>query len=389
MDTTHSAPVTGDTLHGRVPAAANCNTSAKVTSQKPFVPSFALEEQDREMASWWRRQARDLRLAMMGQGIDFTGSFIVDGRIHAMLAKCWDGYLRRGWYSVRLHKGVKALCGWGETPGDGIFRWSPGKGLVRVARSQESRTLFRWACDEEAASVVEAEVGESLDWGVKVTWKHATPVSGQGHPVLQANTVNSYGLRAGPLDGVRVMGPNGARAADQTDALFVPIHQYGLLRRLQILASDRPSHRPIYVGGDLPPGSHFEIGAPKHSSPTVVCEDYLSGAAIHEATGWHVLIAFESWNLKEVAKAAAAQRPWAKLIIAGRSLEVFCEHGAEGLQHVALAAESVGAVVAWPDYDPGAARHDTFHEVRKESGLDALVDQLQQALGETLGGAHA
>lgn len=82
-----------------------------------------------------------------------------------------------------------------------------------------------------------------------------------------------------------------------------------------------------------------------------ICEGFATAASLHEATGWHVVCAFDAGNLLPVAEALAGRCP---IIIAA-------DHDEAGLSHGQKAADAIGARLMVPQ-TPGADWNDAGTE---------------------------
>jgi putative DNA primase/helicase len=128
-------------------------------------------------------------------------------------------------------------------------------------------------------------------------WSNAKPAD-DNHPYLLAKSVKSYGLKV------------------EGDNLLLSI--YNLARKkITSLQTISPSGEKRFMSGGVKREGFFQItsqDSPKDK--VVICEGYVTGASIFEATGLTIAVAFDAGNLLAVAEAIRVTRPELKLIIA-------------------------------------------------------------------------
>lgn len=88
----------------------------------------------------------------------------------------------------------------------------------------------------------------------------------------------------------------------------------------------------------------------------LICEGFATGATLHEESGYPVLCAMTSGNLKAVAMAAKAKCPDAELVICADNDRFTA--GNPGLTKAKEAAKAVGAKVTFPRFPEGGAGTD-------------------------------
>jgi len=98
---------------------------------------------------------------------------------------------------------------------------------------------------------------------------------------------------------------------------------------------------------------------------TVICEGYATGVSVHMATGWKVIVAFNSGNLEKVAKIFKDQKP---MILGDND-----SHLAKNVGKIESesAAELIGSECFIPD---DVTDWNDFHE---KYGLDKLAEKLK------------
>jgi len=123
-----------------------------------------------------------------------------------------------------------------------------------------------------------------------------------GHRYLVKKGVRAYGLRAS-VDG---------------KVLYVPLRKKGKVVGIQSIRETEDGFVKRFLQYTDTKGAHHVLGEVTSETPTVfVCEGYATGAAIHEATGIPVVVAFFCHNLHPVIESLRAAFPKIRIINAG------------------------------------------------------------------------
>ena len=164
------------------------------------------------------------------------------------------------------------------------------------------------------------------------------------HPYLVAKGVKSYGLH--------LSGEN----------LLVPAYRGGQIVTMQKI---QPNGFKLFMEGGTKKGAYFTMaGAP---GPVLICEGYATGASLHEATGYTVIVAFDAYNLSAVAEEIKDTYP--------ESVIIFCaDNDKAGLEQAEKAARIIKAFIVHPD-----ASGDDFNDVHSRDGLEAVAKKIQVA----------
>ena len=184
------------------------------------------------------------------------------------------------------------------------------------------------------------------------------------HPYVIAKQIKPYGIR------------------QFADSLLIPLYDNGEIVSLQII------HKISVVGGikrfltgGKVAGCYFPIGNINNAKVLCICEGYATGATIHEATGYPVVIAFTANNLKPVTKAMRNKYPNLKVIVCG-------DDDWKTASNAGVAkAKACGGLVVFPQF--GADRKDKetdFNDLAIRSGLEAVRETIdsEQAMGEAV-----
>lgn len=133
-----------------------------------------------------------------------------------------------------------------------------------------------------------------------------------------------------------------------------------------------------YMPGALKSGGFFVIGSIKPSTEiVVVCEGYATGWAVHNATGYPVVVAFDAGNLPSVAKITRTKLPDAKIIIAADN-DQWGEKNA-GVKKAGEAAVLSNAIVAVPQFVDTTDQPTDFDDLLRLSGANEVAKQIKHA----------
>lgn len=189
------------------------------------------------------------------------------------------------------------------------------------------------------------------------------------HPYLKAKGVKNYGLRiqkGGKYDG----------------ALIMPLFDSdGNLQTLQFIM---PGGEKRLMRGGKKKGHFFAIGDfwksdDDNGRPTVcLAEGYATGASIHEATGWFVLVCVDNGNLKSVAeivgqKFNGTDYPESRILVCGDN----DDHGKgqDAARKAAKAKNVLGGHAVWP-----AKTGQDFNDMAQSEGLEAVKQFIKAAV---------
>ena len=140
--------------------------------------------------------------------------------------------------------------------------------------------LFR----SELKRKIEADRAEHYRQGADraaAIWAAGKPCS--SHPYLTRKGVKSYGLRV-----------------DSAGRLLIPLYDLdGNLRGVQRI--DASGEKRFTFGTDREGPTHFLIGQLEGAQIVAVVEGYATGATVHQATGWPVVVAFDAGGLEKMA----------------------------------------------------------------------------------------
>lgn len=180
------------------------------------------------------------------------------------------------------------------------------------------------------------------------------------HPYLAAKGITALGdIRSG-----------------RGDELLLPVlSSKGTVQSIQRVFPD--GTKRFLTGGKVEGGSFLIPG--DANKPLIICEGYATGASIHLAGGYPVLVAFSANNLPAVAAQARSRYPHRAIIICGDADET-------GQRKAREAATAAQAHLAIPDL-AGKDGKD-FNDLHQSAGLAGVRRQMEAA-EQQLAQAHA
>ena len=284
-----------------------------------------------------------------------------------------DGKLRRfssngkksddsGWYVLHSEGIPAGSYGDWRTGISQSWRVDVGRALSPQEETAHQVRIEAMRREREAEEIRRHEAAQKQAESISQAAKPATD-----HPYLTRKGVQSYGLRVGH-DG----------------RLIVPLRDSGVIHSLQFIGPDGDK---LFLSGGRVSGCYFGIGKP--NGTLCIAEGYATGASIHEATGFAVAIAFNAGNLLPVAKAIRAKFPHVRLIVCAD--DDARTEGNPGLTKARAAAQSVGGVLAVPDFGtekpPDATDFNDLHQAQGLEVVKRCIVSAKAPAGNDPGGA--
>ena len=294
------------------------------------------------------KNIQDFRLAIVNAGITPPDQIIDDGKLHRFPTNEKNGN-KDGWY-VLHSDGV---------PNGQFGCWRAGiesswkADLGRPYTAEELERLKEQSANISAQRQVEQKEAQLR---AKSIWDKATePID---HPYIVKKGIRPYIAR-------QYMG-----------TLVIPLYQEKEMTSLQFINKD--SQKQFLKGGTVS-GSYCEIGTIVEPTPICICEGYATGATIHEATAYPVIVAFNAGNLSKIAKIIKTQYPNFDLIIAGD--DDFQNEKNPGRKAATEAAEVTQARLIFPTFsEPREADQTDFNDMAQSQGLFSVGMLFQDAL---------
>lgn len=231
----------------------------------------------------------------------------------------------------------------GWTPGEQDRKPVDPQEIVRIAEARAAR--LQAEREQEAADrAVAAEKAAKM-------WAAASDATERGHEYLTRKQVAGIGARV------------------MRDMLLIPLrHGPGALVGLQII---KPDGSKKFLTGTPKAGAYTVLGKPARIGPVIICEGWATGASIHMATGWCVVVAFDAGNLEAVARKIRAALPDAAITIAADD-DAWTAWN-PGITSANTAARAIAGTVATPRWAGERAEGATdFNDLHAAEGLDAV-----------------
>ena len=126
-------------------------------------------------------------------------------------------------------------------------------------------------------------------------------------------------------------------------SLMIPTTINGKITSLQFISQD--GEKRFIPGGEK---GWYVIGKITPGVRICICEGFATGASIHEATGYPVVVCFDAGNMLKAAKAARAKLPDALIVMCAD-----CDESGTGQIKATEAAQAIDGLVAMPSFHEG------------------------------------
>jgi len=292
--------------------------------------------------------------AIRAAGLNPPPSIYGDGQLHRFGTNGKPRDLS-GWY-VLYTDGIPAgafgdwRIGVSET-----WRADIGRALTPAEEAAHRAKVDAIRREREAE---EKRVHKDAAFDAITIWNKSTPAP-ENHSYLQHKRVKVYGVRV--YDG----------------ALVIPIEDSGgNLCSLQFINTD--GKKKFLYGGRV--GGCFFVIGDQTDTPLCIAEGFATGASIHEATGYSVVVAFNAGNLEPVAKTTREKFPDRELIMCAD--DDAATEGNPGLSKAKAAALAIGGKLAIPDF--GSERPDDatdFNDLMLLRGAEVVKRQIEKSIG--------
>lgn len=281
---------------------------------------------------------------------------------------------RDTWKSVKRHGGIGIGTLIGEAQ---LFGFSLNDNERTPISSEEIQARKQRREEEERKEQqLRAERMAQAAAQANTIWESATELEGDEHPYLKRKLVKSFGLRIG-------------RFRNQDGALLVPIRNIdGHITSLQaIFQNENPQlgrDRDYLPGGQKRGCFHVIGNKPTGANPVIViCEGYSTGASIHMATGYCVVVAFDAGNVPTVAKLMRQQFGRATIVVAADN-DQWHEDGKQndGVHYARQASITTGGLLAVPKFARLSDKPTDFNDLHVLEGLNAVCNQINAVIPE-------
>jgi putative DNA primase/helicase len=289
---------------------------------------------------------------MRQRGIEPPDVINDDGKINRF------GRKKKGWY-VYHGDGIPAGCYGDWSLGEAkIWRADIGRELSATEDQAHRERMAVMRREREAEEAKQRTEAATL---ATARWEAAQPAD--DHSYLKNKGVKSYGLRV------------------ENDRLIIPLRDGDAIYSLQFISAKGDK---LFLTGGRKKGCCFTIGTIEAASVICIAEGYSTGATIHEATGYPVVIAFDAGNLQAVAKKIRKQYPDALLIFCAD--DDYHTEGNTGITKATEASKVVGGLLAIPDFGTNRPEGATdFNDMVAHCGIDAVKQSIIGIIPNTEG----
>ena len=168
--------------------------------------------------------------------------------------------------------------------------------------------------------------------------------------------------------------PHGIRQDEEV--LLVPLFEDESIVSLQFIHDNGLKQ---YIRDGKKKGCYYPFGTFEGAKAICLCEGFATGASIHEATGYPVVVAFDAGNLEPVGKNIRSKYPSLPIVVCAD--DDWCTDGNTGISKGKACASSIGGYLALPIFGKDRKDKDTdFNDMALESGLEAVKQVIDNVL---------
>ncbi len=190
---------------------------------------------------------------------------------------------------------------------------------------------------KQAKRRADAAVKAITYWNAKPSQLEAGMPAVSEHPYLVKKRVQSHGAKV--YRGILTI-----REMDCNGALMIPVMLRNKITSLQFINQD--GNKRFLYGGEK---GGYLIGKIDGGKPICIVEGFATGATIHQATGYPVVVAFDAGNMRKLAEALRASKPAAAIVLCAD-----VDESGTGQRKATEAAQSVGGLLAMPSFIRGS-----------------------------------
>jgi phage/plasmid primase-like uncharacterized protein len=274
--------------------------------------------------------------AMKGAGILVNQPLQLDGHLHRLPVLGDRHGAKSGAYKLYLDKTPAGYIKNWKTDYETTWRPESVPHLSATERQQASREIRDRAIRDEKAREDRQKQAAIEAQSLIAQAPHAT-----SHPYLALKGVAAHGLFL----------------FDNSD-LLLPLQTVdGTIWNCQRISFDPANNQSqkTYMRGGLVKATFHPIGPLDTDEPLIIVEGYATGASIHEATQFPVVVACHSGNLVPVALALRGKYPSRLLLIAGDNDHHLPRRQIPlpniGIVKAEEAAAASNALTIFPDFD--------------------------------------
>jgi putative DNA primase/helicase len=271
-------------------------------------------------------------------------------------ANTWRSFKASGGITIRTVFHLAQEHGYRCDPNyKAILATAEAIALPEARRKADSDLLAskRKAASQKAGSIWN-EVGSDDD---------AASLAIIDHPYLRHKRTQAHGARI--YSGEMIIS-----GMSCNNALMIPMWLNEKITSLQFINAEGKKRF-------LPDGEKggYLIGKMEAGTPVCICEGFATGASIHEATGYAVIVAFDAGNLRKMAVAVKAKQPDALIVLCADD-----DPTATGQRKATEAAQAVGGLLAMPKFgEPRPAGSKDFNDMTIYEGWNAVKLAIEAA----------
>ena len=302
---------------------------------------------------------KKLRFQMVEEGLNYSGELIVDGAIHRGFLEGDSKAKKSFWYVLFDCHGL--ICGSAGNWKQGIKIKLCSKDIKNLAK--KDRVLF-YEKQKEAQRQYSRELAARQQQAQRRAkeFQRNGAVASENHGYLTKKKIKSMGLLQA-----------------QDGRLMIPVcDDHGELWNLQFINDD--GEKKFLFGGKKK-GCFFEFGD-SNAGMIHLSEGYATAFSVYESMGGLAIVAFDCYNMVEVAKIIREKHPKAEILIIGDEDSFGQENN--GRKYATTAAEAIGAKLFFPDFslmdrEIFASEQPTdANDLRNLLGVQELKSQLSR-----------
>ena len=294
-----------------------------------------------------------------GIGPEDAAQIVADDKPHRYRLSGDKMKTLNGSYCLKVEADGFAV-GWARSFKDGETRKWHTKSPRKSTPEERAAHKARAEAAKRAREAEEARLASLAAQKAQRAWKAA----------LRDGTTPYLERKGCGLHGCRIAG----------DALLVPMWREGKLVGLQRISPDGSKR---FGAGTAKAGAYHAI---KGGDVLVIAEGFATAAAVHEATGHSLVVAFDAGNLKPVAQAMRAKYPERRIVIAADNDQWTTRQdgtpwnpGVEKAQQAAAAVGGAPVVIPSVPHDH-PDRPTDWDDVARIWGADAVRSAFSEAL---------
>lgn len=284
---------------------------------------------------------------------------------------------RNGWYVLFVDGGLPA----GE-----FGSWKAGVSVTWCAKEARTMTPAEQQAVQKRIEAARAKreadkrqrEGEAARTA-NLLWNDAQPAD-DSHPYLRRKGVPSHNLR---ITDWPVRNSKGEVFRHVKNTLLIPVlDARGRIISLQGIFPEKDAgfgrDKDFWKEGRKR-GGYFMIGQPKAGGTIAVCEGYATGATIHAATGWCVLVAFDAGNLNAVAETMREALPDYTFVICADNDQWTTEPtNNPGVVFARQAAQGINARCLVPAFPNTDTKPTDWNDLARLEGMEECQRQLME-----------